>query len=150
VYYLDLILSLATCGVFHMPTLLADYSKGESPALDAAFTSAWLQLMHNVTRVWYGTPAQPANVTFFAVLGPMSPFLPVNATVAAVTQGTAQGFRIVLVNATAACGVNAEGVPSGCDDGCATHPGVASHRAIARTLAPVMSAELGWPMPGYL
>jgi hypothetical protein len=128
----------------------ADYDKGESPSLDSAFTAAWLQLMANVTRSWYGTEAHPSNTTFFAVLGPMSPTLPANATLAAVEQGTAAGFRVVFVNATEACGVGPSGQLTGCSDGCASHPGVASHRAIARTLAPVISAEMGWPMPGSL
>lgn len=127
-----------------------DYSGGENPALDAAYTAALLDLMKNVTTVYYGTPAQPANTTFFALLGPMSPTLPVNATLAAIQQGTAAGYRIVLVNATDACGVDAAGQPSGCSDGCAGHPGVASHRSIARVLAPIVAAELGWPMPGTL
>jgi hypothetical protein len=71
---------------------------------DAAFADAWVALMTNVTQHYYGTPAAPANVTFFAVLGPMSPTLPTNATLAAVARGTAAGFRIVLINATTACG----------------------------------------------
>ena len=123
-----------------------DYSKGASPALDAAFTDAWLALMTNVTQSYYGTPAAPANVTFFAVLGPMSPTLPTNATLAAVARGTAAGFRIVLVNATTACGANL----TGCTDGCASHPGVASHRNIARMALPIISSVLGWPVEDVL
>lgn len=123
-----------------------DFDKGESAALDAAFTSAWLDLMANVTTRYYGTPAKPANTTFFAVLGPMSLTLPVNATLDAVARGTAAGYRIVLVNATTACGANL----TGCTDGCASHPGVASHRNIARLVAPVVGAVLGWPVEDVL
>lgn len=120
-----------------------DYSKGASPALDAAFTDAWLALMQNVTQRYYPSAN---NITFFAVLGPMSPTLPANATLAAVARGTAAGFKIVLVNATTACGDDLQG----CKDGCASHPGVASHRNIARMVAPAIEAALGWPAPGVL
>jgi hypothetical protein len=123
-----------------------DYSKGDVPGLDANFTAAFLALMTNVTRVYYGTPAAPLNTTFFAVLGPMSPTLPANAMQAAVTQGTALGYRVVFVNATTACGPDL----TGCTDGCASHPGVASHRNIARIVAAAVEGELGWPSPGVL
>jgi hypothetical protein len=106
------------------------------------FTAEYLVLMANVTRDYYPN----ANVTFFLILGPMQPTAPAAAHVAAVEQGVAAGFRVVLVNATAACTADL----SGCVDGCATHPGVASHRNIARTAAPIIAAELGWPMPGTL
>lgn len=119
-----------------------DYSKGSSPALDAAFADAWLALMTNVTTRYY----PGADITFFAVLGPMSPTLPANATAAAVSRGTAAGFKIVFVNATTACGEDL----AGCKDGCASHPGVASHRNIARMVAPAVEAALGWPVPGVL
>ena len=103
--------------------------------------------MTNVTTRYYGTPAAPAsNVTFFAVLGPMSPTLPSNAMEAAVAQGKAAGLRVVFVNASTACGDDL----SGCHDGCAGHPGVAGHRNIARLAAPVIEAALGWPSPGVL
>lgn len=98
--------------------------------------------MHNVTTRYY----PGANVTFFAVLGPMSPTLPSNAMAAAVAQGTAEGLRVVFVNASTACGDDL----SGCHDGCAGHPGVASHRNIARIVAPYVEAALGWPVPGVL
>jgi hypothetical protein len=124
-----------------------DYSAGGSAALDASFTAAWLELMENVTTRYYGTPSLPANITFLAVLGPMSPTLPAAATLAAVAQGTARGFRIVLVNATEACGDASRGA---CVDGCAGHPGVASHRNIARLVAPAVEAALGWPAEGVI
>ena len=123
-----------------------DYSKGGSAALDAQFTAAFLALMHNVTRVYYGAPGAPLNTTFFAILGPMSPTLPAAAMQAAVAQGAARGFNVVLVNATAACGPSL----AGCSDGCAGHPGVASHRNIARAVAGAVEAALGWPAPGVL
>jgi hypothetical protein len=44
-----------------------DYSQGETPTLDQEFTAAFLQFMYNVTKVYYGTSINPANVTFFAV-----------------------------------------------------------------------------------
>jgi hypothetical protein len=106
------------------------------------FTAEYLVLMKNVTRDYYPT----ANVTFFLILGPMQPTAPAAAHVAAVAQGTAAGFRVVLVNATDACTADL----SGCHDGCATHPGVGSHRAIARTAAPIIALELGIPLPGVL
>ena len=106
------------------------------------FTAEYLVLMKNVTRDYY--PA--ANITFFLILGPMQPSAPAAAHVAAVAQGTAAGFRVVLVNATAACTPDL----SGCDDGCATHPGVGAHRNIARAAAPIIARELGLPMPGVL
>jgi hypothetical protein len=76
----------------------------------------------------------------------MSPTRPASAMQAVVTQGTALGYRVVLVNATSACGTDLRG----CTDGCAAHPGVASHRNIARLVAPFVEAELGWPSPGEL
>ena len=135
--------------------------------------------MRNVSQSYYGSPAAPLNTTFFAILGPMSPTLPAAAMQAAVAQGTAQGFHVVFVNATAACGPDL----TGCRDGCAGellgarggrspafalnalnapekntrtppnptgHPGVASHRNIARTVANAVEAALGWPAPGVL
>ena len=125
---------------------IQDYSRGGSPALDAEFTAGFLSLMRNVTTSYYGTPAAPLNTTFFAILGPMSPTLPSSALQAAVAQGTAAGFRVVLVNASAACGADL----GGCKDGCASHPGVASHRNIARTIAAAVEVALGWPSPGVL
>ena len=123
-----------------------DYSRGGSPALDTLFTAGFLALMNNVTRSYYGTPAAPLNTTFFAILGPMSPTLPSDAMQAAVTQGIARGYNVVFVNATTACGPNL----TGCTDGCAQHPGVASHRNIARIVATAVEAALGWPSPGVL
>ena len=102
--------------------------------------------MHNVTRQYYGTAAAPLNTTFFAVLGPMSPTLPSAAMQAAVAQGAAQGYSVVFVNASSACGEDLQG----CKDGCAGHPGVAGHRNIARMVAPAVEAALGWPSPGVL
>ena len=132
--------------------------------------------MRNVSQSYYGSPAAPRNTTCFAILGPMSPTLPAAAMQAAVAQGTAQGFHVVFVNATAACGPDL----TGCRDGCAGellgarggrshayalkrarkntrppsnptgHPGVASHRNIARTVANAVEAALGWPAPGVL
>jgi hypothetical protein len=106
------------------------------------FTAEYLTLFANVTRNYY----PGANVTFFLILGPMQPRAPAAAHVAAVAQGTAAGFRVVLVNASAACTDD----PSVCYDGCATHPGVGSHRNIARTAAPIIAGEMGWAMPGSL
>jgi hypothetical protein len=123
-----------------------DYSGGASPALDTLFTAAFLALMKNVTHSYYGTPGAPLNTTFFAILGPMSPTLPSAAMAAAVSQGTAQGYNVVFVNATTACGTNL----TGCTDGCAHHPGVASHRNIARIVAAAVEETLGWPVPGVL
>lgn len=123
-----------------------DYSKGDLPGLDANFTAGFISLMKNVTRSYYGSPAAPLNTTFFAILGPMSPTLPSNAMQAAVAQGTALGYRVIFVNASEACGSEL----SGCTDGCAGHPGVASHRNIARTVAVAVEAALGWPSPGVL
>ena len=74
---------------------------------------------------------------------------------AALAQGTAAGFRVLLVNATTACTPDL----SGCYDGCATHPGVGSHRNIARAAAPACASSIarnhpnrampiaGWPPP---
>jgi hypothetical protein len=123
-----------------------DFSGGESPALDALYVQGWLDLMSNVTKVYYGTPSSPANITFFAILGPMSPTKPVNATLKAVAEGSAAGYRVVLVNATTACGESL----TGCTDGCATHPGVVSHRNIASIVAGAIESVLGWPSPGVI
>jgi hypothetical protein len=71
--------------------------------------------MHNVSQSYYGTPSAPLNTTFFAILGPMSPTLPAAAMQAAVAQGAAQGYQVVFVNASAACGSDL----TGCRDGCA-------------------------------
>ena len=122
-----------------------DYNGRSGPAIDQAFTAAYLMLFADVTQNYYPN----ANVTFFLLLGPMSPTLPRNATLAAVEQGTAAGFRVVFVDATEACHL-LPGQTGGCTDGCATHPGVASHRNIARTVAPIVAQTMGWPMPGAL
>ena len=106
------------------------------------FTTETLEFMGNVTSRYY--PA--ANITFLLVLGPMAPTAPSAALQAAVAQGTAAGFRVQLVNASAACGADLQG----CYDGCASHPGVGSHRAIAKAVAPVLQAAMGWPSPGQL
>ena len=74
-----------------------DYCAGSSPELDANFTAGFLSLMDKITQVYYGSPASPANITFFALLGPMSPTLPSAALQAAVSRGTANGHRIFLV-----------------------------------------------------
>ena len=70
----------------------------------------------------------------------MEPYLPANATVAAVEQGLAAGYRVVLLNVTTACGE----ALAGCTDGCAHHPGQASHRSMAAQAVPVLEAALGW------
>lgn len=106
------------------------------------FTAEYLVLFGNVTRDYY----PGAKVTFVLVLGPMAPTSPANATLAAVAQGRAAGFDVVFVNATAAC---TPGL-TGCVDGCAGHPGVGSHRAIAKAVAPVLASALGWSLPGSL
>ena len=106
------------------------------------FTAEYLTLFANVTANFY----PGANITFFLLLGPMQPIAPAAAHVAAVEQGTAAGYRVVLINATAAC---TPGL-SGCVDGCASHPGVGSHRRIAAAAAPIIAQTMGWPMPGVL
>lgn len=70
----------------------------------------------------------------------MSPTAPSNATVAAVSQGLAAGYRVVLVNVTTACG----DALTGCTDGCAHHPGQASHRSMAVQAIPAIEQALGW------
>lgn len=106
------------------------------------FTREALQFMGNVTTTYY----PGANITFLLILGPMAPTAPSAALVSAVAEGTAAGLRVALVNASAACGESL----SGCRDGCASHPGVGSHRAIAKAVAPVLEAMMGWPSPGSL
>ena len=96
--------------------------------------------MYNVTRVWFGTPGHPANITFFATLGPMSPALPAKATVAAIERARGMGYRISLINATTACGITL----TGCSDGCASHPGVIGHRSLADIALPIIKNSLGW------
>ena len=123
-----------------------DYHGRNGTAVDQEFADAYLTLFANVTQNYYPLDN---NVTFFLLLGPMSPTLPRNATQAAVERGTAAGFRVVLIDATEACHL-LPGQTGGCTDGCATHPGVASHRNIARTVAPIVAQTLGWPMPGAL
>jgi hypothetical protein len=114
-----------------------DYSN-PTPDLDQLFTAGLLDFMANATRVWYGTPAAPAKIAFFLVLGPMSPTRPAAAIQAAVSQGTTAGYKVVLVNASAACGAELRG----CTDGCAGHPGVAGHWSIAMTALPLVRAAL--------
>lgn len=106
------------------------------------FTAEYLKLFKNVTHDYYPS----ANVTFFLILGPMAPTSPAAAHVAAVEQGNAAGYRVVLVNATTSCTADL----SGCIDGCASHPGVSSHRSIARIAAPIIANEMGWPLPGTI
>ncbi len=86
--------------------------------------------MRNVSQSYYGTPSAPLNTTFFAILGPMSPTLPAAAMQAAVAQGAAQGYQVVFVNASAACGSDL----TGCRDGCAG--AFAEHAGGARLCAP--------------
>lgn len=70
----------------------------------------------------------------------MAPLLPANATVAAVEQGRAAGFNVVLLNVTTACGDSL----TGCTDGCAHHPGQVGHRSMATQAIPVIEQALGW------
>jgi hypothetical protein len=70
----------------------------------------------------------------------MSPTLPASATTAAVAQGVAAGFNVVLLNVTTACGPEL----AGCTDGCHGHPGILSHRNMAVQAIPVMEQVLGW------
>jgi hypothetical protein len=119
-----------------------DWNGRGGPAIDALFTATYLQLFKNVTSVYY----PGSSPTFFLVLGPMSPTAPAKAHVDTVAQGLAAGYKVVLINATTACGLDL----SGCTDGCATHPGVSSHRNIARVAAPIIAEAMGWPMPGVL
>lgn len=123
-----------------------DYNKGVLPGLDQAFTDAYVALIANISERYYGTPAAPLNATFFAVLGPMSPFYPQNATLAAVAEASTRGYQVVFVNATTACGANL----TGCTDGCASHPGMAGHRNIATIVAAAVESAMGWPSPGVL
>ena len=109
------------------------------------FTAEYLALFGNVTKSYYPL----ANTTFFLLLGPMAPWAPAAAHQAAVAEGNAAGYRVVLINATTACSADDRSVVP-CTDGCATHPGVASHRNIARIAAPIIAATMGWPMPGTL
>ena len=71
-----------------------------------------------------------------------------NAEEVAATQAAlaAKGVRAFFINASTACGAALQG----CVDGCAEHPGVAGHRAIAQIAAPVVAAAMGWPMGGSL
>ena len=62
-----LLSTMTTCQYDHsesfaklLPNLGVD--AGESPTLDAAFSSALIMLMSNVTKLWYGTPQSPAKV----------------------------------------------------------------------------------------
>ena len=77
-----------------------------------------------MSTVWYGTPSTPANITYVVVLGPMSPYLPAKAALAAVAECQGMGLRVKFLNATGACGAGL----TGCTDGCASHPGVIGHR----------------------
>jgi hypothetical protein len=116
-----------------------DYSQGASPQLDAAFADTFVGFMENVTQRWYGSPSAPATgITFFAVLGPMSPTLPTNATLSAIARGTQAGFNIHLLNVTTACHDDL----STCTDGCASHPGVSEGEGEARGCLCVVWAHI--------
>jgi len=106
------------------------------------FTVEALRFMQNVTKNFY----PGANIGFLLILGPMAPVAPQTALLNAVEQGTAAGLKVAFVNASTACGDDL----SGCKDGCASHPGVGSHRAIAKAAANVLETLMGWPSPGFL
>ena len=77
---------------------------------------------------WYNDP----NITFFAAVGPMT-----NAylapTLAAVAAAKAAGLKAMFLNVT--------GLPT---DGCAGHPGIKGHRAMADAARPLIARALGW------
>lgn len=106
-----------------------DYDHGGSPGLDANFTAAYVAFIANATQ-WYG--ATPGEIQFFALVGPMSN-ASLNATAAAVATATAAGYAVTLVNVY--------GIPC---TGCAGHPSVDGHAAMAAALQPVMAAALKW------
>jgi lysophospholipase L1-like esterase len=111
-----------------------DYSAGGSPTLDAAFTAGYLAFMQNITR-WYKAP----NITFFCTAGPMSPVLPVNATLAAVVQAKSMGLNAHYLDITSAFAWN-----NGTNDGCAGHPGIISHSIMANLAEPQIAQVMGW------
>lgn len=117
---------------------------GRVPNMTAAYVTASLLFMGNVTQYYPGS-----HPTFFFLLGPMSPTLPAEGVAETLAQGAAAGFKMGFINATEACHL-LPGQTGGCTDGCATHPGVASHRNMARTAAPIISAAMGWPMTAVL
>lgn len=56
-----------------------------------------------------------------------------NATLTAIAAARAEGLSATLINAT--------GLPT---DGCAGHPGVKGHRAMADAAKPLIRSVLGW------
>jgi hypothetical protein len=59
--------------------------------------------------------------------------LPDSAIAAAVAQANAQGMRAYVLNVT--------GSPT---DGCAGHPGVGGHSAMAKAAIALISSVMGW------
>jgi hypothetical protein len=104
-----------------------------SPSFDAQFTAGYVSFMQNITSSYQASsPAGSVNITFFCAVGPMTD-LYMNSTLAAIAEANSQGMRAVLLNVTSApC------------DGCAGHPGVVGHRAMATLAAPVIAQVMGW------
>jgi lysophospholipase L1-like esterase len=94
---------------------------------DAKFAAAYVEFWTNIT-VYYKSP----NIQFFAVVGPMTNAY-MSATISAISQATAAGLKVSLVNAT--------GIPC---TGCANHPGVDGHAAMANAAIQVISKTMGW------
>lgn len=98
-----------------------------TPAFQQQFTDAYVAFMQNITA-WYDAP----HIEFFCAVGPMTA-APGNATAAAVAAANAAGLHATLLNLT---GIFC--------DGCAGHPGVAGHRAMAAAAQPVIASVMGW------
>ena len=117
--------------VINLGTNDAAVGNFSDPAFAAEFTSAYVSLLTNITRYWDQAGSGPA-IVFFAATGPMTK-APTAATTAAVASARAAGLSVFAIDMSAA--------PT---DGCAGHPGVAGHAAMARAAQPVIAQAMGW------
>ena len=107
-----------------------DYSGSVPPGFDANFTQGYIDFIQNITT-WYGGSIN-SNITFFCAVGPMTDAY-LNATIAAINQVNAMGYRAYLLNVMgASCG------------GCAGHPGVEGHQQMAAIAQPIIANIMGW------
>lgn len=100
---------------------------------DALFTAAQLTFMQNITNYYSTSPGAAEQIQFFLAIGPMSPTKPLNATLTAIQEATANGYKATLLDMTNAT-----------LDGCGGHPGPIGHWQMALKAAPQIKSVMGW------
>ena len=102
---------------------------------DALFTSAYLALLHNVTRYYAASPppASGKPLHFFCTVGMMSQTKPLAAVQATIAAANAAGLSASFLD-----------MRNGVADGCGGHPGPEGHWLMALQAAPQIKAAMGW------